>query len=109
MFVEIRFRLGSDQVDLIVPAEELAFVDLELRHEAAARRLPRRRCMRRIEIAAGVTPGIRLACPSDTGLTKLSFSVISRDKPGRANDISSGIRSSSSSIIRCASRSCRAM
>ena len=34
---------------------------------------PRRRCIRRIEIAAGVTPGIRLACPSETGRTKLQL------------------------------------
>jgi hypothetical protein len=35
-------------------------------------------------IAAGVTPGIRLACPSDAGRTLVSFSVISLERPGSA-------------------------
>ena len=33
-------------------------------------------------MAAGVTPGMRAACPSVSGRTRSSFSRISRDKPG---------------------------
>ena len=36
----------------------------------------------RIETAAGVTPGIREACPRETGFTERSFSVISWESPG---------------------------
>ena len=32
-------------------------------------------------MAAGVTPGMRLACPSVAGRTRVSFSCISRDSP----------------------------
>jgi hypothetical protein len=35
----------------------------------------------RSEIAAGVTPEIREACPTDAGLTRLSFSLTSPEKP----------------------------
>ena len=55
-------------------------------------------------MAAGVTPGIRLACPIDTGRTKDSFSVISRERPGSVYDIAAGICSSSSLRARSASR-----
>jgi ATP-binding cassette subfamily F protein uup len=72
-------------------------------------RTPRLRCIRTIATAAGVTPGIRLACPSDTGCTRESFSTISRERPGSAYDISRGIRSSSSPCIFAASRCWRSM
>src|ERR1700720_928967 len=111
VFLEIRARLRPDQVHRGVPTKKLALVDVEplVIHDAAARRLPRRKCIRKSEIAAGVTPEIRLACPSEIGRTKLSFSTISREKPGSLNDISVGMRSSSSSTMRAASRSCRSM
>jgi len=64
---------------------------------ATRSRLPRRRCMRRIAIAAGVTPGIREAWPRDIGWTRVSFSTISRERPGNAYDISRGTARSSSS------------
>ena len=73
--VDIRFGFRPDEVDFLVPGQKLALVDLD--HEA------RRKCIRKIEMAAGVTPEMRLACPSETGLTKLSFSTISRDNPGK--------------------------
>ena len=73
------------------------------------RAAPRRRCIRTIEIAAGVTPGIRLACPSETGRTKLNFSTISLDSPGSRYDMSTGIRTPSSSACRAASRCWRSM
>jgi hypothetical protein len=44
-----------------------------------------RRCLSiatsRREIAAGVTPEIREACPTDAGFTRLSFSLTSLEKP----------------------------
>src|SRR5207244_4404950 len=93
--VEILPSLGTYQIDLLTPLEQLAAVDFERTHALA--RTPRRKCMRRMATAAGVTPGMRLACPSEIGRTKLSFSTISRDRPGRRYDISRGMRSSSSS------------
>ena len=33
------------------------------------------------DTAAGVTPGMRLACPSVRGRTRVSFSFISRERP----------------------------
>jgi len=35
-----------------------------------------------IEIAAGVIPGMRLACPRDRGWSRESFSTTSRESPG---------------------------
>ena len=58
------------------------------RHQAAASGgfVPRRISIwnSRIEIDAGVTPGIRLACAIDCGWIRVSFSAISLDKPGIA-------------------------
>jgi hypothetical protein len=39
-------------------------------------------CVNRIATAAGVTPLIREACPTDRGRTCSSFSTTSRDRPG---------------------------
>jgi hypothetical protein len=52
--------------------------------------------MRRIEMAAGVTPGMRLACPSERGDSRESFSITSRERPGSEYDIPCGIDTSSS-------------
>ena len=60
-------------------------------------------------MAAGVTPGIRLAWPIDAGRTNDSFSVISRERPGSRYVIAAGIRSSSSPRAFSASRCCRSM
>jgi hypothetical protein len=70
---------------------------------------PRRTCIRTIEIAAGVTPGILLAWPMEIGRTELNFSTISRESPGRPYDISAGIFIPSSSAYRAASRCWRSM
>ena len=41
------------------------------------------RVIARMEMAAGVIPGIRDACPRESGLIERSFSVTSRESPDR--------------------------
>jgi hypothetical protein len=60
-----------------------------------------------MEIAAGVMPGMRLACPIDTGRMRVSFSTISLDKPGMvAKSIFDGIRFVSAFRSFSTSRAC---
>ena len=61
--VDVVPRLGTDEIDLLVPAKQLLLEAVEaiLCHDAAATRIPRRKCIRRMAIAAGVTPGMRPA------------------------------------------------
>jgi hypothetical protein len=50
--------------------------------ESIPRRVRKARWVIKIETAAGVTPSMRAACPTDTGRSVDSFSTTSRDSPG---------------------------
>ena len=83
---ELAIRVGTDNLAAAARADLVVFALKPMKVLEVARHLGEKGVLRPgtlvVSIAAGVTPGIRPACPNVSGRTASNFDRISRDNPG---------------------------